>query len=107
MSPHFQMGKPNRFLIKNLQSIMDIAFPAMRIIRTADFRIATKNLGLEWRPAMIEGGGLGKYDPTDIGPSKMHEMNGAIDYLAKDEKEATDIAKKLLSYFQGKGVHLR
>ena len=69
---------------------------------TADFRIATEKswIGMAG-PAMIEGGGLGKYNPTDIGPSKMHEMNGAIDYLAKDEKEATDIAKKLLSYFQG------
>ena len=69
---------------------------------TADFRIATEKswIGMAG-PAMIEGGGLGKYDPTDIGPSKMHEMNGAIDFLAKDEREATDIAKKLLAYFQG------
>ena len=70
---------------------------------TADFRIATENswIGMAG-PAMIEGGGLGKYEPTDIGPSSMHEMNGTIDFLAKDEKEATDVAKKLLSYFQGK-----
>ena len=69
---------------------------------TADFRIATEKswIGMAG-PAMIEGGGLGKHDPTDIGPSKMHEMNGAIDFLAKDEEEATDAAKKLLAYFQG------
>ena len=52
-------------------------------------------------PAMIEGGGLGKFDPEEIGPSKTHEMNGVIDYMAKDEHEATVIAKKLLAYFQG------
>ena len=68
----------------------------------ADFRIATHQswIGMAG-PAMIEGGGLGKFNPTDIGPSKMHEMNGTIDFLAKDEKEATDVAKKLLAYFQG------
>ncbi|HJL80236.1 MAG TPA: carboxyl transferase domain-containing protein [Gammaproteobacteria bacterium] len=68
----------------------------------ADFRIATKQswIGMAG-PAMIEGGGLGKFDPTEIGPSEMHEMNGTIDLLAKDEKEATTIAKKLLTYFQG------
>ena len=27
--------------------------------------------------------------------------NGVIDILCKDEEEATDIAKKYLSYFQG------
>ena len=36
---------------------------------TADFRIATENswIGMAG-PAMIEGGGLGKYEPSDIGP---------------------------------------
>ena len=52
-------------------------------------------------PAMIEGGGLGMFDPKEIGPSEIQEKNGVIDYLATDEEEATSIAKKLLSYFQG------
>jgi len=51
-------------------------------------------------PAMIEGGGLGKYNPKDIGPVKDHELNGVVDIVAKDEAEATSLAKKLLSYFQ-------
>ena len=68
----------------------------------SDFRIATQNswIGMAG-PAMIEGGGLGMFDPKEIGPSESQEKNGVIDYLAADEKEATAIAKKLLSYFQG------
>ncbi len=68
----------------------------------SDFRIATKNswIGMAG-PAMIEGGGLGIFDPKEIGPSEIQEKNGVIDYLATDEEEATSIAKKLLSYFQG------
>ena len=31
----------------------------------------------------------------------MHEKNGVVDYVAENEEEATLIAKKLLSYFQG------
>ena len=68
----------------------------------SDFRIATKNswIGMAG-PAMIEGGGLGVFDPKEIGPSEIQEKNGVIDYLAIDEEEATSVAKKLLSYFQG------
>jgi acetyl-CoA carboxylase carboxyltransferase component len=68
----------------------------------SDFRIATKTswIGMAG-PAMIEGGGLGVFEPTDIGPVSVHEKNGVVDYVAADEEEATLIAKKLLSYFQG------
>jgi acetyl-CoA carboxylase carboxyltransferase component len=52
-------------------------------------------------PAMIEGGGLGKVNPKDIGPAEEQEKLGVIDYLAEDEADATSFAKKLLSYFQG------
>ena len=69
---------------------------------TADFCISTKEswLGMAG-PAMIEGGGLGKVDPKDIGPAEQQEKLGVIDYLAKDEEDATRFTKKLLSYFQG------
>jgi acetyl-CoA carboxylase carboxyltransferase component len=68
----------------------------------SDFRIATKTswIGMAG-PAMIEGGGLGVFEPTDIGPVSVHEQNGVVDYIADNEEEATLIAKKLLSYFQG------
>ena len=52
-------------------------------------------------PAMIEGGGLGKFEPTEIGPAEIQENNGVIDILAENEAQATQLAKQLLSYFQG------
>ena len=52
-------------------------------------------------PAMIEGGGLGVFSPEDVGPSAVQVSNGVIDVLAADEKEAVDVARRYLSYFQG------
>jgi acetyl-CoA carboxylase carboxyltransferase component len=52
-------------------------------------------------PAMIEGGGLGKVDPDDVGPLETQARNGVVDAVAADEAEATAIAKRLLGYFQG------
>lgn len=69
----------------------------------ADFRIATQQ---SWTgmagPAMIEGGGLGSFAPTDIGPVKSQQRNGVVDIVAADEAEATRMARQLLSYFQGR-----
>ena len=68
----------------------------------ADFRIATRSswIGMAG-PAMIEGGGLGTYEPTDIGPIEVQERNGVVDIVADDEAHATALARQLLSYFQG------
>ncbi len=68
----------------------------------SDVIIATEdsNLGMGG-PAMIEGGGLGRFHPRDIGPAADQYKNGVIDILVKDEVEATAVAKKYLSYFQG------
>ncbi len=68
----------------------------------ADFTIATRSswIGMAG-PAMIEGGGLGKFDPTDIGPIEIQEKNGVVDIVARDEAHATALARQLLSYFQG------
>lgn len=68
----------------------------------ADFRIATQQswIGMAG-PAMIEGGGLGSFAPTDIGPAKEQLRNGVVDILAADEAGATRLARQLLSYFQG------
>jgi acetyl-CoA carboxylase carboxyltransferase component len=52
-------------------------------------------------PAMIEGGGLGRVDPDEVGPVEVQARNGVVDYVAPDEAEATAVAKRLLSYFQG------
>lgn len=68
----------------------------------SDVIIATENISLGMGgPAMIEGGGLGKFHPKEIGPAKMQYENGVIDILVKDEKEAVAAAKKYVSYFQG------
>lgn len=68
----------------------------------ADFTIATRNswIGMAG-PAMIEGGGMGKHDPKDIGPIEVQQKNGIVDIVAEDEAHATSIARQLLSYFQG------
>src|SRR5262249_26300147 len=52
-------------------------------------------------PAMIEGGGLGVFRPEEVGPAHVQAPNGVIDVLVADEREAVDVAKKYLSYFQG------
>ena len=51
-------------------------------------------------PAMIEGGGLGVFEPTDIGPVSVHEKNGVVDYVADNEEEATEIAKQIFLIFK-------
>jgi acetyl-CoA carboxylase carboxyltransferase component len=69
---------------------------------SADLRVATKSswIGMAG-PAMIEGGGLGRFEPTDIGPVEVQSRNGVIDRVCADEAEATACARQLLSYFQG------
>ena len=52
-------------------------------------------------PAMIEGGGLGRVTPEEVGPTSMQVPNGVIDVLADDEADAVRLAKQALSYFQG------
>jgi len=68
----------------------------------ADIRIATKSswIGMAG-PAMIEGGGLGNFAPTDIGPMDVQSKNGVVDLVADDESHATALAQQCLSYFQG------
>jgi acetyl-CoA carboxylase carboxyltransferase component len=69
----------------------------------ADVRIATRRswIGMAG-PAMIEGGGLGRFDPQDIGPSSTQLRNGVIDRLAENEAQATRLARQVLGYLQGR-----
>jgi acetyl/propionyl-CoA carboxylase alpha subunit/acetyl-CoA carboxylase carboxyltransferase component len=53
-------------------------------------------------PAMIEGGGLGIYTPEEVGPLSFQVPNGVVDIVVKDEREAVQVAKQYLSYFQGR-----
>jgi acetyl-CoA carboxylase carboxyltransferase component len=68
----------------------------------SDLIVATEGSSLGMGgPAMIEGGGLGKVDPDDVGPLATQARNGVVDLVATDEAEATGAAKRLLGYFQG------
>ena len=68
----------------------------------ADIRIATKTswIGMAG-PAMIEGGGLGSFAPTEIGPMDVQAKNGVVDLVADDEAHATALTQQCLGYFQG------
>ncbi len=69
----------------------------------SDLIVATENVSIGMGgPAMIEGGGLGKVDPDDVGPIEMQSRNGVVDVVARDETDATALTKRLLAYFQGR-----
>ena len=65
------------------------------VIATAD-----SNIGMGG-PAMIEGGGLGVFDPHEIGPIDVQRANGVVDIVVPDEAAAVAAAKQYLGYFQG------
>ncbi len=71
------------------------------LLGCCDIIIATRdsNIGMGG-PAMVEGGGLGKFAPEDIGPSDVQSANGVIDVLVDDEAAAVRAAKHYLSFFQ-------
>jgi acetyl-CoA carboxylase carboxyltransferase component len=52
-------------------------------------------------PAMIEGGGLGVFAPTEAGPIGVQRANGVVDIVVADEAEGVRVAQQYLSYFQG------
>jgi acetyl-CoA carboxylase carboxyltransferase component len=72
------------------------------LLGMCDVVIATPdaNIGMGG-PAMIEGGGLGRFRPEEIGPIDVQRRNGVVHVVADDEAHAVSIAKKYLSYFQG------
>ena len=72
------------------------------LLGCCDVVIATKNSSIGMGgPAMIEGGGLGVYDPKDVGPMDVQVANGVVDVEVEDEAQAIAVAKQYLSYFQG------
>ena len=75
------------------------------ILGCCDVVIATEdsNIGMGG-PAMIEGGGLGIFEPTAIGPIEVQRANGVVDVVVADEAEAVQVAKQYVSYFQGRTV---
>jgi len=72
------------------------------ILGCCDVIIATANSNIGMGgPAMIEGGGLGVYEPTAIGPIDVQVANGVVDVAVEDEAGAVVVAKQYLSYFRG------
>jgi acetyl-CoA carboxylase carboxyltransferase component len=71
------------------------------LLGCCDIIIATQdsNIGMGG-PAMVEGGGLGKFAPEAIGPSSVQSANGVIDVLVADEAAAVRVAKQYLGFFQ-------
>lgn len=69
---------------------------------SSDLIIATRNTSLGMGgPAMIEGGGLGVFDPKEIGPASVLDPVGVLDLLVEDEAEAVAATRRILAYFQG------
>lgn len=72
------------------------------VLGVCDVVIATQDATIGMGgPAMIEGAGLGRFRPEEVGPASVQGPNGVIDILVEDEVEATRVARKYLSYFQG------
>jgi acetyl-CoA carboxylase carboxyltransferase component len=72
------------------------------LLGCCDVIIATENSSIGMAgPAMIEGGGLGVYDPDEVGPIQVQTRNGVVDIAVRDEAEAVQAAKKYLSFYQG------
>ena len=70
------------------------------LLGCCDVVIATEdsNLGMGG-PAMIEGGGLGVVEPTEVGPIEVQRANGVVDVVVGDEAEAVAVAKRYLATF--------
>jgi len=68
----------------------------------SDLIIATEGSSLGMGgPAMIEGGGLGVFEPQAVGPIDVQWTNGVVDLRVKDDAEAVAAARRYLSYFHG------
>ena len=75
------------------------------LLGCCDLIVATRgsNIGMGG-PAMVEGGGLGRFAPEDIGPASVQSANGVIDLLVVDEAAAVAAAKRLLAMLRGQRI---
>jgi acetyl-CoA carboxylase carboxyltransferase component len=72
------------------------------LLGCCDVVIATEDSSIGMGgPAMIEGGGLGVFEPGAVGPIEIQHANGVVDVRVLDETEAVAAAKRYLSYFRG------
>lgn len=73
------------------------------LLGQCDVIVATpgSNLGMGG-PAMIEGGGLGRFSPREVGPTDVQTRNGVIDIVVADDAEAVSVARKLVGLTRGR-----
>jgi acetyl-CoA carboxylase carboxyltransferase component len=70
------------------------------LLGCCDVVIATEDSSIGMGgPAMIEGGGLGVYEPGEVGPIDVQDANGVIDLRVPDDAAAVAAATRYLSYF--------
>jgi len=70
------------------------------LLGCCDVVIATEDSSIGMGgPAMIEGGGLGSYEPAEVGPIDVQHANGVVDLRVSDDRAAVAAAKRYLSYF--------
>lgn len=73
------------------------------LLGCCDVIIATRDTSVGMAgPAMIEGGGLGRVAPDEVGPVSVQQANGVIDVVVDDEAAAVAVARRYLGYFQGR-----
>ncbi len=72
------------------------------LLGCCDVIVSTRdaNIGMGG-PAMIEGGGLGRFRPEEIGPAAVQARQGVVDALVDDEAAAVAVARTALAFFQG------
>jgi acetyl-CoA carboxylase carboxyltransferase component len=72
------------------------------LLGCCDVVIATEDASIGMGgPAMIEGGGLGVYEPGEVGPIEIQHANGVVDLRARDDAHAVELARRYMSFFRG------
>lgn len=75
------------------------------LLGCCDLIIATEGSSLGMGgPAMIEGGGLGRVAPQEVGPVAVLAAAGAVDVVVADDGAATRLARQLLGLLGGTQV---
>jgi acetyl-CoA carboxylase carboxyltransferase component len=70
------------------------------LLGCCDVVIATEDASIGMGgPAMIEGGGLGSFQPSEVGPIDVQYANGVVDLRVADDRAAVATAKRYLSHF--------
>jgi acetyl/propionyl-CoA carboxylase alpha subunit/acetyl-CoA carboxylase carboxyltransferase component len=69
------------------------------LLGCCDLVVATRGSSIGMGgPAMIEGGGLGRFRPEEVGPADVLAGNGVVDVLVDDEAQAVEVAQRYLAH---------